>query len=232
VEYAANDATALDQLLHDQGGRALYREVNTKLVVNADATREGVLDALEWLRKNTTSRDISIVFMAGHGVADNDGQVFFLPVGADIRRLTATGVSQSDLLSLFSKVAGRKVAFLDFCHSGGAVFSQTLVGRNDVDMVGFLNQLHEPGSGLIVFAAATAREPAIQLADEHHGAFTIALLRGLEGQADYLHSGSIDTAELNLYLAQKVRGLTEDKQHPIMERADDLPDFPLVALAR
>ncbi len=227
VEFAADDATALRDLLERQRERGLYREVTMKLLVNADATRENIVDALVWLRRQTTSNDISVVFMAGHGVAD-EGRVFFLPVGADTDRLTATGLSQSDLLDLLGRVSGRKIAFLDFCHSGGAVLAQNKRGRDDVDIVGLLNQLHEPGSGLIVFAAATAREPAIQLAEQHHGAFTIALLDALSGGADLLHHGAVGTAELNVFITDRVRTLTAGKQHPIMERADDLPDFPLV----
>jgi len=79
-----------------------------------------------------------------------------------------------------------------------------------------------------VFAAATAREPAIQLAEQHHGAFTVALLDALGGAADLLHRGAVGTAELNVFITDRVRSLTGGKQHPIMERADDLPDFPLV----
>ena len=227
VEYAADDATALQKLLERQRDRGLYREVNTKLLVDGDATREAVVDALDWLRRETTSNDISVVFLAGHGVED-DGRVFFLPVGGDRDRVTATGLSQPDLLSLLERVVGRKVAFLDFCHAGGAVLPQNTRGLDDVDMAGLLNQLREPGSGLITYAAATSREPAIQLSEQHHGAFTIAVLEALSGGADLLQRGSVDTGELNVFVTDRVRSLTSGKQHPIMERAEDLPDFPLV----
>ena len=227
VEFATDDATALRDLLERQRERGLYREVSTKLLVDSATTREGVLDALDWLQRRTTSNDISVVFMAGHGVDDN-GRTFFLPVGADRDRLTATGLGQADLLDALKQGSGRKIAFLDFCHSGGAVLPQNRRGVDDVDIVGLLNQLREPGSGLIVFAAAKAREKAIQLDEQHHGAFTVALLDALGGGADLLHRGAVSTAELNVYIADRVRDLTGGKQHPIMQRADDLPDFPLV----
>ena len=227
VEFAADDATALRDLLERQRERRLYREINMKLLVDAAATREGVLDALDWLQRQTTSNDISLVYMAGHGVNDS-GRVFFLPVGADSDRLTATGLGQADLLDALRRGAGRKIAFLDFCHSGGAILPQNKRGGDEVDIPGLLNQLREPGSGLIVFAAATAREPALQLAEQHHGAFTVALLDALSGGADLLHHGAVSTAELNVYIADRVRDLTGGKQHPLMQRADDLPDFPLV----
>ena len=54
------------------------------------------------------------------------------------------------------------------------------------------------------------------------------MLDALSGGADLLHHGAVNTAELNVFITDKVRTLTSGKQHPIMERADDLPDFPLV----
>jgi hypothetical protein len=54
------------------------------------------------------------------------------------------------------------------------------------------------------------------------------LLDALSGGADLLHHGAVSTAELNVYVADRVRDLTGGKQHPLMQRADDLPDFPLV----
>jgi len=227
VEYAANDATALQDMLLRQRERGLYKEVNIKLLTDVAANRVGVVDAMDWLRRTTTSNDIAVVYLAGHGMAD-DGRVFFLPADGEPQRLIATAVGQADLLSLMGHVVGKKVAFLDFCHAGGAVLAQKTRGDNDVDMVGLMNELREPGSGLIVFAAATSREPAIQLDDRHHGAFTVALLEALDGEADLLHHGAVGTGELNVFLADRVRTLTNGKQHPIMERADDLPDFPLV----
>jgi WD40 repeat protein len=227
VEYAADDATAIKAMLERQRDRGLYREVNTKLLVDRDATREAVIDALDWLSRETSTNDISVVFLAGHGV-NEEGRVSFLPVGGDTDRVAATGLSQADMLSLLGRVVGRKVAFLDFCHAGGAVLAQNTRGDDDVDIVGLMNQLREPGSGLIVFAAATAREFALQLADRHHGAFTVALLEALDGGADLLRKGSVTTGELNVFLGDRLRILTAGKQHPIMEKADDVPDFPLV----
>jgi len=214
-------------MLLRQRERGLYKEVNIKLLTDVAANRVGVVDAMDWLRRTTTSNDIAVVYLAGHGMAD-DGRVFFLPADGEPQRLIATAVGQADLLSLMGHVVGKKVAFLDFCHAGGAVLAQKTRGDNDVDMVGLMNELREPGSGLIVFAAATSREPAIQLDDRHHGAFTVALLEALDGEADLLHHGAVGTGELNVFLADRVRTLTNGKQHPIMERADDLPDFPLV----
>ncbi len=229
--YAAADATQFGKLLDVQRNLGLYREVNVRVLTDADATRVGVLDALDWLRKQTTSNDVALVFMAGHGVEDEGGNTFFLPEDGDPERLISTAVAQADLQSILARsIAGKVVAFLDICHAGGAVLAQ---GRRGLpDQTKMVNELAQAGDGLIVFAAARANEVAIELPQEGHGAFTEALLEGLAGKADLMHGGSVRTDELNVFLADRVRDLTGGKQHPVMLRPHDIADFPMVAVAK
>ena len=37
------------------------------------STRDEVLDGLEWIHKETTSKDVAMVFLAGHGVNHQNG---------------------------------------------------------------------------------------------------------------------------------------------------------------
>src|SRR5262249_45486837 len=52
--FAAKDASDVTTVLQHQKGR-LYRDVEAKLVTDATATKSEVLDALEWLERQTTS---------------------------------------------------------------------------------------------------------------------------------------------------------------------------------
>jgi len=232
LSYAAADAIQFGKLLEQQRGLGLYREVNVRVLTNDQATRVGVLDALDWLRKQTTSNDVALVFMAGHGVEDESGSTFFLPQDGDPERLISTAVAQADLQSILARsIAGKVVAFLDICHAGGAVLRQGRRGI-EVDQTKLVNELAQAGDGLIVFAAARSNEVAIELPQEGHGAFTEALLEGLAGKADLLHNGSVRTDALNVFLADRVRDLTNGKQHPVMLRPRDIADFPMVAVAK
>ena len=72
--FAAKDASDIVAVLQRQKGR-LYRDVEVKLVTDATATKATkgeVLDALEWLERQTTSKDIAVLFLAGHGVNDRN----------------------------------------------------------------------------------------------------------------------------------------------------------------
>ena len=48
----------------------------------ATRRRANVVEALEWLERQVTSRDVGMVLIAGHGVTDEKGRYWFLPADA------------------------------------------------------------------------------------------------------------------------------------------------------
>jgi uncharacterized caspase-like protein len=61
-----------------------------------------------------------------------------------------------------------------------------------------------------------------------NGAFTKALLEGLEGAAVYGNvNGLITVKRLDLYLSDRVKELTGGKQTPTTTAPPNVPDFPI-----
>ena len=94
--YPAKDAKDFVSVLHNQKGR-LYRDVTAKILTDGEATKDDILDGLDWLRKETTSKDVAMLFLAGHGVNDTNGIYYFLPTNANPDKLLRTGVVFSDI---------------------------------------------------------------------------------------------------------------------------------------
>ena len=68
----------------------------------------------------------------------------------------------------------------------------------------------------------------MERAEWGHGAFTKALLEGLQGKADLNGDGVVETAELATWIVQRVRELTGGDQHAIVSpNPADLPSFAL-----
>lgn len=88
---AAKDATDLAAVFQDQKGR-LYGDVQIRLLTDGRATRDEVVDGLEWLKREVTSRDVGVMFLAGHGMNDNTGKYFFMTHHGDPAKLLRTGV--------------------------------------------------------------------------------------------------------------------------------------------
>jgi uncharacterized caspase-like protein len=85
---------------------------------------------------------------------------------------------------------------------------------------------------LITFAATQGAELSQESAAWRHGAFSLALIEGVgDGKADVLHKGEITVSGLDAYIAERVKTLTEGRQHPVMSRPNTIPDFAF-AVAR
>ena len=221
--YAAADARGFAEALKRQNG-GLYSDVEVRTLVDNDASRANVLDALEWLDAAVTSRDVGMVLIAGHGLTDEKGLYWFLPSDAVPKRLGATAVSQEDIRRDMSAIAGKAILFLDTCHANRAVAARGL-GPAGVDVASLVNDFSKTENGLITFAASQGAELSQESPAWSHGAFSLALIEGIEGKADLLHNGMITVSELDAYIAERVKTLTEGHQHPVMSRPNTIPDF-------
>ena len=76
-------------------------------------------------------------------------------------------------------------------------------------------------------SASTGSEVSIEDPAWGHGAFTKALLDGLDGPADYDQDGVITLKELDLYVTRNVKKLTNGSQRPTTQIPANMPDFPL-----
>jgi uncharacterized caspase-like protein len=202
--------------------------VKVKIVIDKDATASGVKDGLAWLQKETTGRDLAIVFLAGHGVTDAKNQFWFLPYDADPSRISSTAVSHHDIVDVLHDLPGKKILFLDSCHSGAALPSLVRTRGVPVDVNAAINDFATAESGVVAYVASTGREVSAESDEWRHGAFTKALIEAIgEGKADITHKGRITTSLLDAYLSERVKELTGGEQHPVMSRPDSVPDFPI-----
>ena len=85
-----------------------YGKVETKLLLDKDATKDGILAGLDWLKKNMTADDTAVVFYAGHGHRDKKtSQFYMLPVDVDVSDLPKTGVTGTALKEKLKAMPGR-----------------------------------------------------------------------------------------------------------------------------
>jgi hypothetical protein len=235
--YAAADARGVAEAMQKQKG-GLYRDVEVRALLDREATRGAVLEALEWLDSQVTSRDVGVVMIAGHGYTDDKGSYWFLPADAQAAHIAATSLSQFDLRRAFSAIAGKAIVFLDTCHANAEKAAPDPkrdavrgLGPGGVDVARFANDLAKAENGLITFASTQGTELAAERAEWGHGAFSLALIEGLSGKADFLHKGAITVSALDYYIAERVKALTDGEQHPVMSRPDTVPDFPFATAA-
>ena len=223
LRYAAKDAADVAAAWASQQG-GLYSEVVPRILRDEQATREAVLDGLDWIERETTSRDVALVLLSGHGDNDGDGAYYFLPYDVDPDRLRRTGVPDIEMRRSLSHVAGKALFFFDTCHSG-SVMSGRRATRTDINS--FVSELASAENGLVVFAASTGREFAQERDEWKNGAFSKALIEALSGKADLPGHGVITISALEYWLAERVKSLTGGQQHPTTAKPNTIRDFPI-----
>lgn len=206
---AAKDASDFARTLQAQRGRQ-YAEVIVKVLTDEQATRAAVQDGLNWLAANGTEGDVSMLFLAGHGLNNGRGQYFFMPHDAQHERLAATAVPEASIRDALAKIRGRALFFVDTCYAGNVIG-----GNNSVELSKLANTLASSENGVIVFASSSGRQSSEEKDEWGNGAFTKALIQGLGGAADLNRSGRISFKGLDYFVSEEVNRLTSGRQTPV-----------------
>jgi len=223
---AAKDAADFAAAMKRQEGRQ-YRRVIVRTLTDAEATRAAILREFDWLRTSVTPSDTAMLFIAGHGVNDAQGQYFFMPHDAQHERLLSTGVPQAAIVSTLAQIRGRTLMFIDTCFAGNALGALHKAPKKTERLI---NDLSASENGVVVFASSTGQEESLEKDSWGNGAFTKALLEGLSGRADFMRAGRITYAALNLFVSEEVSRLTEGKQRPVFISPRGVPDFAVARL--
>jgi WD40 repeat protein len=230
LDLPAKDAHDFANVLLKQKGQ-LYADVQVRVLTDSDATKDNVLDGLDWLQHQVTAHDVGMMFLAGHGMNDDNGRYYFMPYNGDPDKLLRTGVPQSDIRDTLSSLAGKAVFFVDTCHSGNALGTAKTRGLNN-DVNAFVNDLSSAENDVVVFTASTGRQSSLEDPAWGNGAFTKAVVEGISGSADFQKSGQITLKGLDFYVSGRVKDLTGGRQSPMSITPSGVPDFPIAVAMR
>jgi WD40 repeat protein len=222
---AANDARAVVDLLN-QPSPPVYGAAHTTLLLDDDATGPNIAKALSDVAAKARPQDIVVVFLSGHGDSV-DGKYFFAPVDFATRHpeeiararksdaaqqaaiiaglFRSDGFGEAQLLPLIEKIQGNLLLVLDTCFSATLADTADAAERKARHQGVAQSVGHETGR----FVLAGARDLALDSdgsADsiDGHGLFTAALLKGLQGDADFRRAGVVNVVDLLRYTKKRV----------------------------
>lgn len=227
LDCAVNDATGVSKTLQTRSEPLFH--VKCKILPDREATRDGILQGLGWLKGQMKPHDVALLFYAGHGYNDEAGRFYMLSIDMDVDNLDKTTVTGEELKKHLAELPGRVVLMLDACHSG-AKGNTSLIGSGKSSSTitdDLVRDLVDDDCGVIVMCAAMGREESRESAELKHGYFTLALMEGLSGKADYDKDGVILLTELDLYVDNRVRELSKDEQHPVTAKPTTIRSFAL-----
>jgi hypothetical protein len=200
-----DDAEALARVLGDP--RIGDFEVRTMLDEPAHVIHEAVEDFFADCGRD----DLLLLHFSGHGIKDEDGELYFAASTTKLRRLAATAVAADFVNRRMSRSRSQRIVLLlDCCYAGA--FERSLAPRAG-GRLGI--EEHFGGRGRAVITASSAMEYAFEgdrLADSRQMApsvFTSALVDGLAtGDADRDQDGHVTLDELYDYVYDRVRATT------------------------
>jgi hypothetical protein len=83
LQLAHKDANDFADVMQAQAGK-VYASVEVRRLINSQATKQRVLDELQWLGRAAQDGDVTMLFIAGHGVSVDHGLYYFLPVDGHV----------------------------------------------------------------------------------------------------------------------------------------------------
>ncbi|MCO6419003.1 caspase family protein [Siccirubricoccus sp. KC 17139] len=227
LRFAVADARTVAETLK-RNGQDLFRSVEVTLLTDAEASRAGVLAALDRLAEQARPEDTFVLYIAGHGLrTEPDRRFLFLP--ADVRDISSFPVLRPQalddeaLVGALARVRARDgFLFIDTCHAGQLTVDSLAALGNE--------------TGRFLLAASTSVQEALDSYDERNGLFAVAVREGLTGRAAMDGEGRISALALGEWVTRRVPVLAAEKRHrqdAVFRTAQrDLRSFPLARAAR
>ena len=222
LRYAASDARLLAKAFQEKS-KGVFGTIEVKVLTDADATKKGIQQAMDWMKSKMTAKDVGIVSFSGHGTRDPLGRFYLVPVDVSEDDPAGTCFSGDEFKARLDKMPGRLVAILDACHSGAVADKSRRPARSD----GLVRDLVAEDSGVVVMCASLGREYAIESSATKAGFFTLGLVEGLGGHGDIDQDGIIYINELDIYANARVTQLSGGLQNPTTGRPAGIRPFAI-----
>ncbi len=183
LKTAVNDAQSFANLLTTKYGF----QVTTLL--NQDATRDKILDAMTHFRKSLAENDSFLIYYAGHGSYDRTtDKGYWLPIDADPDPLiTSRDISADDLVTQVRGLAARHVIVIsDSCFSGDLSRAAGDISPSDGNQA-YIHRMERAPSRTLM--ASGSDEPVSDSGSEGHSVFAALLLQVLQSRSGQSFTG-------------------------------------------
>lgn len=229
LSYAVSDARQIARGFQEASGN-LYRSVEVKLLTDAEVTADKLGAAFAEMAGKTTTSDMFVLYLAGHGKTV-DGRYYFIPQDFAIdgefnnKALNAAvkvrGIAQDQWQKWFAAVpARRSVILFDTCDSGTLAGDET----QELERTAANDRLAQ-ATGRSILAASGGSEEAIE-GYRGHGLFTYNVLDAIF-RSDGDNSGTVELNELAAYVYGQVSELSQKvfkrRQVPQMRLTGNYP---------
>ncbi len=214
LRVSDKDASDFAAFLQTQG--KAFKKSFVKLLVNEEATKDAIEKLVaEWLSE-AGPKDTVVLYLSGHGAADQSGDFFFVTHDADTNNVAKTTLKMKGDQFLRNTKAERVLVITDACHAGAFSQIKTMAGSETPGLTKFMKEFGR-SSGRVVLSSSKASETSQERRMLGNSVFTYFLIKGLRGEADVSRDGMVDVKELYDYVFERTTEETALKQTPVWE---------------
>jgi len=207
LTYASKDAD--DLATHFENEKERFGNVNIQRILDKNSTKENILKVKETLMQSEVDDEV-ILFIAGHGLLDENLDYYFATTDIDFYNPSLRGLPYEEIEGLLDGIPARKkLLLMDTCHSGevdkeetevvaststseGTIKTRSFRGlklKSKESSLGLQNSFEllkelfadlRRGSGAMVISSASGMEFALESEQWKNGVFTYAVLEGLK----------------------------------------------------
>jgi Caspase domain len=222
LPQTVNDAKALHQILTDPQ-RAGYTKENVRMLTNAEASKENILEGLQWLKDSVKGKPeaTALIYYSGHGGLINN-KYYLLPYMVSTVTWPDYVINKETFTKAVNAIeAGKLMVFLDCCYAGGL----TAKGTEDFEFIDTNQELYEAlqkGSGRVVVASSKGDQKSLILGNAQYSAFTTALIDALDYHADD-GNGYASVLKTLSHISTRLKKDTHERQTPLfnLEQSED-----------
>jgi hypothetical protein len=223
LQFAANDAEALAQLLRDPGvGRFPPNQVFE--LTNAQATTAAIKARLNFIATRAKPEDIVVTYISTHGsprAQDLRNVSYLYTYDTDVTsrdQIFGTALPMVEVSGIISSrcVAQRTVAIFDTCHSGSSISTNALSTED-------LNRLRE-GAGRYILSSCETDQKSYE--DAGNGFFTASLIEHLRRRQGCVRLKDLFSS-VQRDVSARVMQRFKREQRPVMASSENSSEIVL-----
>jgi hypothetical protein len=178
-------------VMRDQG-KSLYRAIHGRVLVGPTATKQELLDGIDWMCASAKENDLVMLFIACHGSCTAQGESVFA---------TRTGsVRPREIKTKLAKLPCQAIVVNDACQSGN--WPKEVEGDP------------MPPNVTALCCCLATQNSGIE--------FDITLFEALYGKADFNKDGVVDLDEAIKYCQLRIREVQGGALTPVLHKAKNL----------
>jgi hypothetical protein len=209
-----------------------YLEEHVRVLLDGEATADGIRAGLQWLGESAGPGATAFVFYSGHGGRVIEGPQagnYLIPYDCDPVDLNGSAISGQELTELLRSIqAQRLLVVFDACYAGGTGETKRVDLAAGVFKAGLEDSYYErltQGTGRVIMASSRSDEESLVLSGMDNSLFTHFLLKALRGNARTRGDGLIRVFDVFDYVSEEVPA--RGRQHPIFKATDLENNFPI-----